>query len=235
MGKINKAIYRMTHIENIPHILKYGITHRKSINSNPNFVNIGDLSLIENRENKSVIVDNGDFLNFTGKKIILGDYIPFYFGIKMPMLYIMQIGGNFVVKATNPEDIIYLACSIDRIIEKDIDFFFSDGHATNGYTSFYEKGQIINIDSIVDYNCVKASYWAGDENLNIKRKKQAEFLCSTDLSPDLIIGFGCYNEAAKKKLINFGVKESQIKIMPNGYFLINCNHDKICNRKYFRE
>jgi hypothetical protein len=66
MGKINKAIYRMTHIENIPHILKYGITHRKSINSNPNFVNIGDLSLIENRENKSVIVDNGDFLNFTG-------------------------------------------------------------------------------------------------------------------------------------------------------------------------
>lgn len=57
-------IYRMTHIENIPHILKFGITHKNSPNANPNFIAIGDLSLIDNRNAKEVRIDNGDFLDF---------------------------------------------------------------------------------------------------------------------------------------------------------------------------
>lgn len=218
MSKINITIYRMTHIENIRHILKHGITHKNSPNSNPDFVNIGDLSLINSREKKSVAIDNGNFLGPNLKNIILGEYIPFYFGIKMPMLYIMQIGGNFVEKATKPEDIIYLACSIDKIIEANLDFYFSDGHATNHYTSFYEKNQINKINEIIDWKAIKTSYWGGDENLNIKRKKQAEFLVANDLHPDLIIGFGCYNQFAKEQLLDIGVEENKIKVIPNGYF-----------------
>ena len=218
MSKINTAVYRMTHIENIPHILEFGITQKSSINSNPNFVKVGDLSLIDNRDNKIVTVDNGDFLNLNSKSIKLGDFIPFYFGIKMPMLYIMQIGGNFVEKATKPEDIIYLVCSIDKIIEADLDFYFSDGHSTNNYTSFYEKSEIDRLNEIIDWSSIKAQYWAGNENLNVKRKKQAEFLVSDDLDPNLIIGFGCYNEIAKNRLLEMGVEESKIKVIPNGYF-----------------
>lgn len=56
------------------------------------------------------------------------------------------------------------------------------------------------------------------ENLNVKRKKQAEFLVSDDLNPNLIIGFGCYNEIAKNRLLEMGVEESKIKVIPNGYF-----------------
>jgi hypothetical protein len=218
MSGINKKIYRMTHIKNIPHILKYGITHKNSPNSNPDFITIGDVSLIDNRENKSVVVDNGDFFKPISKKIILGNYIPFYFGIKMPMLYIIQIGGNFVEKATKPEDIIYLACSIDRIIDANLEFYFSDGHATNQYTSFYEKDQIYRINEIIDWEAIKASYWGGDENLNIKRKKQAEFLVLNDLHPNLIVGFGCYNQLAKQQLLEMGIEESKIKVIPNRYF-----------------
>jgi len=53
----NVKLYRITHIENIPHILQYGITHKDSVNKNPEYRNIGDLSLIETRKNKTVIVD----------------------------------------------------------------------------------------------------------------------------------------------------------------------------------
>ncbi|MFN0187492.1 MAG: DarT ssDNA thymidine ADP-ribosyltransferase family protein [Bacteroidia bacterium] len=35
-------LYRITHIENIPHILQHGITHLSSPNTNPNFVPIGE-------------------------------------------------------------------------------------------------------------------------------------------------------------------------------------------------
>ena len=49
-------LYRMTHIENIPHILQNGITHKDSPNANLNYKNIGDLSLIATRSTKSVRV-----------------------------------------------------------------------------------------------------------------------------------------------------------------------------------
>ena len=211
-------IYRMTHIENIPHILQYGITRKNSPNANPNFITIGDTSLINTRSTKEVSVDNGDFLYLDAPKIVLGDFIPFYFGIKMPMLYVMQNGGNFVEKATRAEDIVYLVCPISAIVQSDNIYYFSDGHATDKLTTFYDKSRIDELPVIIDWEAVKSAFWGGQENLNIKRKKQAEFLVSDDLPPDSLIGFGCYNEAAKQKLMTMGVEEGKIKVIPNGYY-----------------
>ena len=45
----------------------------------------------------------------------------------MPMLYVAQHGGNFVEKATSPEDIIYIACSLERIISNGNEFYFNEG------------------------------------------------------------------------------------------------------------
>jgi len=214
LNKIN--IYRMTHIENIPHILQYGITHQNSKDSNPNYKAIGDTTLIDRRKNKTINVTNGK------EKIIetikLGDFIPFYFGIKMPMLYVIQHGGNFVPEATNPENIIYLVCSVIKIYKSGLIFYFSDGHATDNLTVFYNKEEIKNINHIVDWSAIKTSYWGGSENLDLKRKKQAEFIVKEDIPPEFIIGYGCYNEKAKEKLINFGVEKNSIKIIPKAYY-----------------
>ncbi len=46
LGQVN--IYRILHIENIPHVLANGITHKESPKANPAFVGIGDVSLISN-------------------------------------------------------------------------------------------------------------------------------------------------------------------------------------------
>lgn len=211
-------VYRMIHIENIPHVLQNGITHKNSANKNPNFITIGDVSLISTRNSKRVSVDNGDFLNFDAPKIVLGDFIPFYFGVKMPMLYVMQNGGNFVEKATPPEEIIYLACSVGKIVELNKEYYFSDGHGTDEYTTFYDKSEIDKLFEIIDWSAVKASYWGGQENLNTKRKKQSEFLLADDLPPEFIIGFGCYNKSAKDSLMKMGIQEAMIKIIPNAYY-----------------
>ncbi|MCX6270422.1 MAG: DUF4433 domain-containing protein [Bacteroidetes bacterium] len=218
--ELNKVIlYRITHIENIPHILQFGITRKDSLHKNPDYKNIGDLSLIDTRSKKNVNIDNGEFDTRNGlTSIALGDFIPFYFGVKMPMLYVAQHGGNFVERATAPIDIIYLGCSVSKIISAKLNFYFSDGHATDMLTSFYDKSKISELVNIIDWEAVKSSYWGGAENLNIKRKKQAEFLVSGDLPPDLIIGFGCYNEKAKAKLISSGVIEDKIKIIPQAYY-----------------
>ena len=53
-------IYRMTHIENIPHILKHGVVHKNSPNANPEYISIGDASLIDTREKKTINISNGN-------------------------------------------------------------------------------------------------------------------------------------------------------------------------------
>ena len=168
--ELNKVVlYRITHIENIPHILQFGITHKDSMNKNPDYKNIGDVSLIDTRNKKKVNIDNGEFNPNHGiVTITLGDFTPFYFGTKMPMLYVAQHGGNFVERATSSEDIIYLGCTMSKIISSTLNFFFSDGHATDMLTSFYDKSKINELVNIIDWEAVKASYWGGTDNLNHK-------------------------------------------------------------------
>ncbi len=219
--KLNEIkVYRMTHIENIPHILEHGITHKDSKNCNPNFKNIGDLSLIGNRGEKIVVVDNGDYGNSNSYNITLGDFIPFYFGVRMPMLYVAQLGGNFVERATSPEDIVYMACLVKEIIKEDRLYYFADGHATDKFTTFYDRSRIKDLPTLVDWNAVRAKYWGGDGNLNVKRQKQAEFLVLNDIKSSCIRAFACYNEKAQKRLIEMGILKERISIIPKAYYEI---------------
>lgn len=104
-----------------------------------------------------------------------------------------------------------MVCSITGLIMHHEDYYFSDGHATDNLTSFYDKTEITKLPEIIDWNAVLASYWGGQDNLNIKRKKQAEFLVSGDVASKHIIGFGCYDNQSKIKLVDLGIKEDKSK------------------------
>ncbi len=163
MPDLNKTyLFRMTHVENIPHILRYGITHSKSANFNPNFVPIGDKSLISTRNN--ITLSNGK---------LLGEYIPFYFGVRTPMLYVVQKGFN-AVAPTNPENIVYCVTSVQKIIDCNLNFVFTNGHAVDGFTSEFTNQDITNLDQILDWDAIKAKYWQNENDLDVKRRKEAE-------------------------------------------------------------
>lgn len=57
----------------------------------------------------------------------------------MPMLYVVQKGGNFVERATNPDEIIYIKCAVKDILEAKTVCYFSDGHATDRLTTLYDR------------------------------------------------------------------------------------------------
>lgn len=205
------CLYRMTHIDNIPHILQYGIVHRSSPNRSSCFVSIGDKSLIDYRNTKSVFVGS--------KTIVLGDFIPFYFGVRMPMLYVIQHGGNYVEKARKAEEIVYVVVPLKEIVESGSLYYFSDGHATDSLTTFYDANDIKELPSIIDWDAVKSRFWSGDGiETDIKRRKQAEFLVKEDLPANSIVGFVCYNDNAKSKLVSYGIVENIIKVFPNAYY-----------------
>lgn len=207
MADLNKIyLYRMTHIDNVDHILQNGITHKNAINANKNFTPIGDSSLISTRN--SFVLNNGK---------TIGDYIPFYFGTRTPMLYVIQKGFNSVV-ATPAEKIIYCVTSIQKIIDQNLNFVFTDGHAVDLFSSQYLPNDVLNIDSLLDWDAIKTMDWNNATDLDMKRRKQAEFLIAEDIPFTLILGFYVYNQTAKDILLSKGVLDKQIRINKPFYF-----------------
>lgn len=202
----------MTHIKNIPHILEHGITHASSTNANQQYYSIGDSNLINYRKQKNVLVDNTN--------VKLGDCIPFYFGVRMPMLYVMKYGGNGVSSAINQQEIIYVVVSIKYIYEdKNISCFFSDGHAVDFFTKFYIKDDISRLTEILDDVAIRADKWAGEDvDIDLKRRKQAEFLVLNDIPSNYIVGYICYNNDAKTQLLSMNIDDNKIKICPTAYY-----------------
>lgn len=208
----------MTHVDNIPHILQHGITHRNSQNANLNYIPIGDSSLIGNRNSKEVLITNGLEGYGAFEMITIGDYIPFYFGLRTPMLYVIQKGGNFVPKITPPEEIIYCVSSVQKIIDKGLLFFFTDGHATNNLTTFFDIKKVNEINVLVDLKAANLKYWKDDSDLDLKRRKESELLVKNDVPNSCIIGYICYNETVKNKLLQVGVTEKAVVIRPHYFF-----------------
>jgi len=195
----------MTHIENIRHIMQHGITHHSSANRNPDYKPIGDNSLINSRSNRELS---------DGRK--LGDFIPFYFGYRTPMLYVIWRGYNGVA-LTKQDDIVYIVSNVQKIIDLQLEFVFTDGHAVDAYTSFYNKTNIEEMSNIIDFNAVKAKYWIDENDLDKKRKKEAEFLIADVIPYSAVLGYIVYNTKAQEELERMNT-EKKIVIRPDYYF-----------------
>ena len=116
-----------------------GLVRASSPLRNVNYVPIGDSQVIHIREVRMV---NG---------YRLSDFLPFYFGPRSPMLYVIQHGYNGV-RQEKPENIVYCVVRINDIINNNIDCIFTDGHALSSFTHYYKKSQLSILDSIVQYS-----------------------------------------------------------------------------------
>lgn len=162
--------------------------HKNSSYASSNYVSIGDVTVIASRIERQY---NG---------VSLSECIPFYFGPRSPMLYVIQHGFNGV-KQYNAEDIVYCAIALKDIIVSDIDCFFSDGHALNRMTKFYPKSELDRINDIIKYEDVYTKYWKDSGPFDdTKRRKEAELLVKDEIPPEYIRGFVVYNTNAKNNL-----------------------------------
>jgi hypothetical protein len=179
-------LFRMVHQDNLAYILANGL-HAP----NPNFVPIGNSTLIQQRANYdvSVIPPNG----------YLGDYIPFYFGYRSPMLYNIKTGYNGI-KQYPQEEIVYLCCDLNKLIQSGVEWCFTDGHAKNKTTQFFND--LADLDKI-DWQTVYAKKWHNTvQDLDCMRRKQAEFLVKGNIFADNIGSMVVFNKKAQEFVNN---------------------------------
>ncbi|WP_158221787.1 DUF4433 domain-containing protein [Myroides sp. N17-2] len=196
----------MVHIDNINHISEYGLTHVDSINRNVDYVSIGNSSIISVRHNRELE---------SGRSI--GSYLPFYFGYCTPMLYVIQNGYTGVTKV-EATSIIYCVTSVKAILDSGLDFLFTDGQGNSKLTTFYMKERIDEIAELIDFNAVSAKYWTDENDVDKKRRKEAELLLDGDLTSEFVLGYICCNEETKRRLVAMGIAEEKIVIRAGYYF-----------------
>jgi hypothetical protein len=116
----NALIFRITHRDNVPHIMANGLHCQSSAVVNPNFVSIGSSDIIGKRASRTVEVDPGG---------LLVNYVPFYFTPCTPMLYNIVTGRNGVQQRARSE-VVVLVSSFDRVEALEIPIVVADRNAT---------------------------------------------------------------------------------------------------------
>ena len=178
--------FRIVHIENVEYLLSHGMFHRNHAQADPNYVSIGDNNLIRQRNDYPVGINppNGN----------LGEYIPFYFGPLSPMLYNIITGYRGITKRSQDE-IVYIVCSVNVIANQCEGWCFTDGHAKNSISEFYNDLKYL---SNIDWEIVAEKYWNNtEEDFDRMRKKQAEFLVKDYVPVNCISGIVVYDKDNK--------------------------------------
>jgi len=102
----------------------------------------------------------------------VGDYVPFYFAPRSPMLFSIS-RGNVPGVSADQDPLVYLVACAEEF--KPPAFVVTDGNAAGGLTSHY--GTHADIAVRVDAQLMQAVYWNNtDEDGDRKRRRAAEFL-----------------------------------------------------------
>ena len=202
-------IFRITHVDNLPWVLDHGLCCRNSDGHDPNYVNIGNLSLIDKRAHKPVPIPPGG---------TLADYVPFYFTPYSIMMYNIKTGYGGIARRETRE-IVILVSSIHLLRELGVPFVFTNQHAYASDADFYSDPADLRH---IDWPLLRSRNFKTDDGDPGKQVRyQAEVLVYRRVSLEALLGIGCLNTAVKQRLdalVQERGKKIDVKVTPSWYF-----------------
>lgn len=200
-------LYRITHVENLPGLLKRGC------DCSPNRAKaegitkrtISHKDIMDKREQAVVRVPPGG---------VVADYVPFYFGPKSPMLYAIKQGK--VEGYQGQKEIIYLVTTAEAVAAQNLPFMFTDGHGIISYVSHYNR--LEDLPKLF-WDVINAPYW--NDFIDGRCKRQAEFLIKDRVPLELVQEIGVMDEAMRlsvEKLVAPTTFRPLIRVRREWYF-----------------
>ncbi len=204
----NGLLFRITHRDNVPWILRNGLVCRTDPRHDSAFISIGSEGLIDKRARHSVPITPGGCLS---------DYVPFYFTPFSPMAYNIHTGRQ-VPKRSN-EEIVILMTSVARIAEQGARFVFTDRHAYLRSARYSNDPADL---AMVDFPLLRTrNFQRSTEDPERVERYQAELLVRDSLALTAIITIGCYNDSAKRKIDDAAARFDipiRTSVRPGWYF-----------------
>ncbi len=172
-----KSLFYITHIENLPSILKHGILSHGLVESrHVPFKPIYDADIVSNRKAKT-----------TPEHKSLWEYANLYFQPRNPMMY-------RVVHEKGRKELAVISVKSD--IMGGAGVLIADGNAANNPTQFFPTTEGLKV--IQDqWPVIQSDYWKSDDGS--KRKIMAECLVPEMITPDHIITIYVADHETKQK------------------------------------
>jgi hypothetical protein len=173
-------IYHITHIMNLPGILKESCLWSDARRIRHGFAveNIGHMHIKERRRRRVVPVGAGG---------MLGDYVPFNFCPRSVMLFAVNKGHPDY--GGGQDEIVHLRSTARTAISTGRPWAFTDRHAELNYAAYHDD--LDDLDDI-NWDVMSTRYWAEPE---IREVRQAEFLVYDWFQWDAILEIGVINDA----------------------------------------
>jgi hypothetical protein len=211
-------IYHITHIENLPHILAEGglVCDAEAAQRGLCKQSIAYPELKERRSRRNVAKL---FFGDVAAGGMLSDYVPFYFANRSPMLYAIHT-GHVTQYPGKENDVVYLVSTVEAVDASGVPWCFTNGHAVEGVTEFYDKLEDLNQ---VDWAVIRDWSWRNTlSDLDRKRRKQAEFLVHRKMPWNLITDIGVINHQMAERVKKLGAAQAQfprVTIQPKWYYI----------------
>lgn len=135
--------------------------------------------------------------NIPSLNTFVGNCVPFYFGVRSPMLYVIT-KKNFDLDYTGKaREIVYLVADIQNIVQSNLQWCFSDENASSITAEFYTE--IDKLD-VLDWDAIETDRWGKGfqpDHPDLKEKKQAEFLVRDFFPWNLVCKIAVHDEEMK--------------------------------------
>jgi len=181
-------IYHISHVRNLERVLAEGGLHCDRTAQKLKSINIGHMHIKERRLKREVPAGPGG---------TVGDYVPFYFAPRSPMLYAIS-RGRVEGYAEGQGPVIYLCSTVEAVAEAGLRWVFTEGHADMSYTDFF--ADLRDLDK-VDWALMEERYWHDtNDDPDRKRRRQAEFLVHKFFPWELVSYIGVHDQATAGKV-----------------------------------
>ncbi len=171
----DRWLYHFTHMDNLSAIVQNGLCCDNGL-AETSYINSGNRDIKHRRKGMSI-----------NQEYTVGDFVPFYFAPRSPMLY-TQWKNGLVVQA----DIIYLVTTIGTFLDGDTTFYFSNRNAATYAATFYNTEKDL---CRVPWEHMQGDMWNNMEAYPDRMaQRMAEFLVYWHVPWTSILGIAVFDE-----------------------------------------
>lgn len=175
-------IYHITHIDNLPSILKDGGLHSDAVMAQRDPKLIGYSEIKKRRLNEIHVPCCGFHY--------VGDFVPFYLCPRSPMLFTIN-KGNTGHPPGCQKSIVHLVSTMADALAVGKPWAISSGNAGAYHTTFAAEIEAL------DWDAIRATQWQGKQH-----QKMAEFLVQDFFPWPAIKQIGCFNSGVASKVLD---------------------------------
>jgi hypothetical protein len=157
------TIFHFTRVEHLETVVQQGLLcDRRAQSDGLLAIEVGNTGIKARRVGREVPVRPGG---------VVADYVPFYFSPRSPMMNAIH-HGNVPGYTEGTDRLVYLATTVERLLEVGLDPVLTDRNAVLDYTEFIQLRDGEPADGFIDWPLMGQRLWFDTEAYPDRRERR---------------------------------------------------------------